>query len=109
MAKQRPSLAVIYTFAARDELRGIWSYNAKRRSTKQANSYEDFLMRGIDRLADEYGQGEDVTGFPEFKSLILIKRRGGDGHVVIYEIDAAAGTVNILHVYHTKQDWPAKL
>lgn len=41
-----------------------------------------------------------------------MKKRGGrwkDGHIAVYHIDDAAATVDVIFIFHTKQDWENKL
>lgn len=103
MGKEK-TLEIRYSLVARRELAHIWDYNAETRGVGQANAYEDFLLSHIERLPLEPRRGREVDEFPELRSLTLLKRAGGDGHVVIYQVDEAGGYVDVLHVYHTKQD-----
>ena len=104
-----PDLAVSYTRQARAELDGIWEWNAKKYDRHHATEYVLFLERCINGLAQDYPKGKPVNGFPDLHAITFKRRSGGDGHVVIYEPDEANGTVNILHVYHTKQDIQGRL
>ena len=50
-----------------------------------------------------------VEELPPLRKLLIQKRNKVDGHIVIYEPDLVAGTVNVHHVYHTKQDISGRL
>lgn len=109
MAKNTPTLTVIVSPTATNELWDIWQYNAQRYSFDHAQDYEAFLKAGIDALATTYNEGRDVEAFPELKSVTLKRSRKGDGHIVIYEIDEAEQTINVHHVFHTKMDVTGRL
>ena len=109
MARRKPSLAVVLSPGARRELRDIYAYNVEHRSRTQANKYEDFLLSRIARLATEFDDGRQILGFPDLKSVTLKPSRQGEGHVVIYEIDAAAQSVYIHHPYPTNMDIQGRL
>lgn len=102
-------MTVIFTDDARLELRGVWNYNAKNRSVAQAEKYEDFLIVGINALASRHSQGKAIKGFPGLRSMTFRKSPRGDGHIVVYQVDHDAETVNVLHVFHTKQDVQGRL
>jgi plasmid stabilization system protein ParE len=104
-----PPLTVIVSPTASSELWEIWQYNAERYNFHHAEGYEAFVMAGINALATTYAEGKGVEGFPNLRSLTLKRRRRGDGHVVIYEVDATERTVNVHHVYHTKNDIQGRL
>jgi plasmid stabilization system protein ParE len=109
MAENPPTLTVIVSPTAVQELWEIWQYNAHRYSFDHAQEYEAFLAAGIGNLATTYREGRDVEGFPELKSVTLKRSRKGDGHIVIYEIDETEQTVAVLHIFHTKMDVEGRL
>ena len=104
MARIEPPLAVNITASAQRELVRIWDYNAEHRSVRQADSWDMFLRATIEKLASTYEEGKFVEGFARLRYVTARKRASDDGHSVIYEVDAAERVVNILHVFHTKQD-----
>jgi plasmid stabilization system protein ParE len=109
MAENPPTLTVILSPTAANELWDIWQYNAHRYGFDHAQNYEAFLKTGIGDLATTCHEGRDVAGFPELKSITLKRSRKGDGHIVIYEIDETEQTVGVLHIFHTKMDVEARL
>jgi plasmid stabilization system protein ParE len=109
MARRKPALTVNITVSAQRELRNIWDYNAEHRSVRQADSWDNFLRTKIQKLATTYDDGRPVEGLPNLKNITAKKRASDDGHVVIYEVDDTTKIVNILHVFHTKQDIQGRL
>ncbi len=110
MAKRKsPKLAVVLSRSAQISLQEIWNYNSMRRSVREADAYDAFLRNNIDGLAKNYPNGKEVEGVPDVRALTVKKRRSGDGHVVIFDIDGAGGVVNVLQIFHTKMDIPGRL
>src|SRR5205823_6101063 len=109
MALGKPRLTVKIAPAAVGELKAIWRYNAEHRGIKQADNYEVFLRRKISGLATKYGFGNVVNAEPAFRYIVMKVRNRGDGHVAVYYIDLPSRTVQVLHLFHTKQDWQSKL
>ena len=70
----------------------------------QADSYQRFLLREIDALANTYVDGKVLRDFPELQYIICQKSRQGDGHYAIYEVDEDELIVTIHHIFHTKMD-----
>ena len=102
-------MIVVYADEVYEELYGIWRYNAERRTANQATDDEAFLIRGIDSLADMHPFGRPVDGFPRLRSMAFRRNPRGDGHLADDEVDPAAETVTVLHVFHTKQNVRGRL
>ena len=102
-------MIVVYADEVYEELYDIWLYNAERRSENDATDYEAFLIRGIDSLAETHPFGRPVDGFPRLRSMAFRRNPRGDGHLAVYEVDPAAETVTVLHVFHTKQNLQGRL
>ena len=81
MASRKPTLAAVYSYDARQELRGIYTYNATKRGPSEAVKYEVFLIAGIDKLATDFDAGRAVEGFPELRRIKL--KRSSQGHGAI--------------------------
>ena len=111
MASRKPTLTVVFTHGASDELNDVWRQNAKQRGVDHADSYDEFLKQNIAHLATDYDAGKGIDGFPELQRMTFKtnSRRSTDGHTVIYEVDAANKTASILHVFHTKMDLEGRL
>jgi len=103
---RNPALKVNLSFEAQDELLNIWQYNARRDGTTRADRYDDFLRKGIDKLATNHKFAKVVEVMPELRYVTLKRRSKGDGHVIVFSVGSA---IDVLHVFHTKQDWPNKL
>jgi plasmid stabilization system protein ParE len=98
-------LKVNISLAVQRSLFEVWQFNAKRNGLTRADHYDDFLRKGIDELAIKYSDGKKVDGHPNLRFATLKVRSRGDGHVVVYMI---AETVEVLHLFHTKQDWQSQ-
>jgi len=109
MARRSPELTVVITATAQRELLRIWDYKAESRGERQADAWDDFLRRTIDGLSTDYDQARPVEGFPELRHVIARKRSSSHGHVIVYEVDSVGQAVNILHVFHTRQDLRGRL
>jgi plasmid stabilization system protein ParE len=110
MARRKPLITVVIAPEAEDDLDEIFRYNIRKRGFLPAESYIKFLRSKIASLAFDYDAGKPVDGRPGLRS-ILMKGRGRwkHGHVAVYSVDDAESMVEILHVFHTKQDWEIKL
>lgn len=110
MATSEPQLNVILSRDAEDDLIEIWGDNVELyKSIDHADRYLEFLRRGINQLSITYADGPELEGFPEFRYVILRKRKKGHGHYVIYDIDEADQVVTVLRVYHSRMDIQARL
>ena len=102
-------MRLVVTAQAQLELEDVWRYNAKRRGAAWARSYLRLLDDRIGRLTTEYPEGRPLEGFPNLLSMTFRKNPRGDGHIAVYEVDHDSETVNVLHVFHTKQDVRGRL
>lgn len=106
MDPQEPDKKIIISPTAIDELDKIWQWNADRYGTSRANAYTLTLDRAIDELRQGYAAGARVSTMSNLK-YVLVRRKGkGHGHVVVYRVDD--DIINVLHVFHTAQDWQAR-
>ena len=106
MAKQPPRLSVTITPQAQRDINGIWEWNAEDKNPSQAQTYEDFLLREINKLATGYPNCRPVPNRPDYKYAIAKKTARGHGHYVIYQV--RSGNVEILRLLHTRQDLHGK-
>lgn len=102
-------MRVSLTPDAEDDLWSIWSFNVDRYGLERADRYVAFLREGIARLAAEYDLGRRVEDSPSLRTMAFRRRMGGDGHIVVYEVDLDAERITVLHVFHTKQDVQGRL
>ena len=106
MARKPPSLAVIIMPRAQRDLTAIWDYNCDTYNPDHADKYANFLADRTAALATEFLNGKVVPSRPDFRSFLMRKGRG-HGHIAIYQI--INDTVEVLHYFHTAQDWQSKL
>lgn len=110
MASGKPSLTVVLSPAANDDLWEIWGDNVQQyKNAGHADAYLEFLRTGINRLATEYEDGKPIEGFPEFQYITLKRSRRGHGHYVIFKVDRAQQLVKVLRIYHTRMDVQGRL
>jgi len=106
MAHKPPRLTVVITPLAQRDLDQIWSYNCDTYDADHATDYVTFLTRETAKLKTEYIHGKLAPNYPRFRYCLIRKGRG-HGYVVIYKI--LASTVEVIHYYHTAQDWQGRL
>lgn len=59
---------------------------------------------GLDRA---YSNGKDVATRPDLLYVLVRRKPKGYGHLVVYRVGEK--TVDVLHVFHTAQDWQTML
>ena len=106
-AERRSALPVVYAPLALQDLDVVWERNEKTYGPEHAARYVEFLQRHIDALGEYHSRGDVVESRPELRYIRISRRKRGHGHVAVYRVDADA--VNILYIFHTAQDWQAKL
>ena len=106
MARKAPRLDVVITPQAQRDINRIWAYNCDEYGPDHADSYIGFLDRETAKLQTEYLKGKIPANYPEVRYRLIRKGRG-HGYVVIY--DVVGSSVEVLHYYHTAQDWQGKL
>jgi plasmid stabilization system protein ParE len=106
-AEQGPALPVVYAPLAIHDLDVIWDWNQKTYGPLHAARYADFLARHIDALGESHSRGRVVGSRPELRYILIRQRKRGHGHIAVYRVDQNA--VNVLHVFHTAQDWQTKV
>jgi plasmid stabilization system protein ParE len=107
MASDKSPLTVIRSPAAIDELHEIWRWNAGRYGVGQADGYLRYLAEYIAKLATTYAKGKMVGSRPDLRYVVIRRRAKGHGHIVVYNFDDKE--VHVLHIFHTAQDWQARL
>ena len=107
MNAKRLRLFVAYSPVALQELDAIWDWNETTYGREHAARYVEFLERHIDALAENYVRGRTVESRPEFRYLLMRRKSKGHGHVAVYRISGQQ--INVLHVFHTAQDWQQDL
>lgn len=107
MASPERTLNVILSPTATTELQEIWQWNAERYTPSHADIYLRHLKERVYSLARSHSQGQVVTGRPDLHYLVIRRKARGHGHIVVYRVSAVA--VEVLHIFHTAQDWQTKL
>jgi plasmid stabilization system protein ParE len=103
----RSPLPVVYAPLALQDLGVVWDWNEKTYGPDHAARYVDFLQGHIDALGENHSRGRAVESRLELRYIRISRRKRGHGHIVVYRVDEDA--VNVLHIFHTIQDWQAKL
>lgn len=102
---------LIYSAAALAELDEIWLWNARQFGEDWANGYMSFLrdqIRSIPESLDHDKVLQNTSGYQgELRARLIRRSKRGHGHVVIYQVSLL--TVDILHIFHTAQDWPGRI
>jgi addiction module RelE/StbE family toxin len=106
MARKPPRLTVDITPNARRDLHSIWDYNCDTYDVDHADRYMDFLADQTKKLRTEYLQGKSVPTRPDYRYRSIRKGRG-HGYVLVYQVVNDA--VEVIHYFHTAQDWQGKL
>jgi plasmid stabilization system protein ParE len=107
MASRKPTLKLIRSATAIDELDAIWRWNAEQYGVPHADKYLRFLADQIAALANNFDRGKRVSTRPDLRYLLIRRRSSGHGHIAVYSHDATE--VLILHVFHSAQDWQKKI
>jgi len=107
MAARSLRLIVSLSPAALASLDEIRDWNARTYGVEHAHRYIEFLRSETAKLGDIYFAGKPVPTRPKLSYIIIRRRRGGHGHVAVYEL--IGGVAHILNYYHTAQDWQTAL
>jgi len=97
----------VYTVQALQDLDEVAAWNSERYGPDHAAHYITMLRRQIGDLGESYPRGTAVPSRPDLRYVRLGKRQSGHGHIAVYRIGNDA--VVVLHVFHTAQDWQARL
>ena len=100
-------MTVVYAAKALKELDEIWDWNQQHYGSEHADQYIEFLERHIDALSTDHPRGKQVGSRPELSYILIRRKSGGHGHIAVYGVDETQ--VNVLHVFHSAQDWQTKL
>ena len=106
MARPR-KLAVRITAKASRDLDSIWQWNATAYGPAHADRYIEFVLEEIMGLCTKYELGRLVKSRPSTRSYQVRKGSARHGHVAIFRI--VGETLEVLHVFHSAQDWRKRL
>lgn len=107
VSKGQRTLKIVYSVTALGDLDGIWDWNAKTHGLDHAASYVEFLEQQINTLGSNSQKGHVVSNRPDLRYLLIRRRNRGHGHLAVYSVGDDA--INVLHIFHTAQDWHNKL
>ena len=65
------------------------------------------MKERIDELVAIYTHGKYVSGRPDLRYAIIHRKAKRHGHLAVYRV--SAGAVEVLHIFHTAQNWQTKL
>ena len=100
-------MKVVVTPEAQAELSEIWIWNANDRGVHHADAYLAFLDKHIGALSETYAMGRIVEIRSDLRYIQMRWNARGHGHVAVYTVGINA--VTVIHVFHTSQNWQAKL
>jgi plasmid stabilization system protein ParE len=103
----KPRKLISYTSRSNQSLDEIWEWNAKTYDRDHARDYIEYIRSEIDKLSTRWHLGQTVETRPMFRYWTITKRPRGHGHIVVYEV--VNDSIIIVNVYHTSQNWKAKL
>ena len=103
MARKKSSLTVRLTDTAIKMLGQVWVWNATQYGESHAEAYESFLKTRISKFPEMLGIASRVPHREGFLYLQVRKSSRGFGHIVVFSVDAQS--LNILAVYHSRQNW----
>lgn len=107
MATPTSRREVIYSPDIRAELDTIWEWNAERYSIAHADAYLYFLKQFMSELAVTYPLGRLIGTNPDLRYRLIRRKSKGHEHVVVFRL--IGDEVQVLHIFHTAQDWQANL
>ena len=74
---------------------------------RHADNYLAFLDGHINLLGETYAKGKTVENRPDLRYILIRRKSRGNGHLAVYTVEGKV--VTVVHVFHTAQDWQAKL
>jgi plasmid stabilization system protein ParE len=98
---------VVLSLDAEADLTEIWLWNAEERGVRHADDYISFLREHIAKLETRSDIGTKIDLGPDYRYILMKRRSGGHGHIAVYQI--RSDEILVVHVFHTSQDWRAKL
>ena len=102
-----PILPVVYSDNALRELNEIANWNEDTYGRDHAKRYIAFLEKNINELGKNHPKGKILETRTDIRYILIRRKSKGHGHVAVYNVDNQ--TVGVLHIFHTAQDWQAKV
>ena len=104
---EKERLRVTFSSEARENLSQILSWSAESFGPKIAQGYVEFLTEEIMSLALGHASSRTVPTRPNLRYKIIRRHTSRNGHIVIFRV--APEEIEVLHIFHTAQDWINKL
>ncbi|MEQ1934287.1 MAG: type II toxin-antitoxin system RelE/ParE family toxin [Fimbriimonadaceae bacterium] len=96
-------LSIQFTPEARVDWIAIWHWNATTYGERRADKYISFLESEIQRIASQPTIGTLVPEVPGLRRHLAKRRARGHGHIIFYRI--VDEQLQVIHIFHTAQDW----
>lgn len=100
-------MTIVITAQARKELGLIWDWNAERYSIEHANRYIAFLIGEAEAICDNLGIARPVPRRKGLQYILIRAKPRGHGHVAIFR--KKGDVLEIVHYFHTAQNWRKRL
>ena len=100
MAKKQSKLIVVLTQKAKSDLLHIWLWNADRYGEHHADQYIAFLVNRAAQVRESTSRPLERSGL---RYAVIKRRSSGHGHIVVFRTDWKQ--LEVLHFFHTAQDW----
>ena len=107
MARKQQVLDIDFTATAWADWIAIWQWNAEVYGEVRADSYLAFLESEIERLSRSPNLGATIADYPGLRRRLMKRRSRGHGHIVFYRVKESR--LEVIHIYHTAQDWQTKI
>jgi plasmid stabilization system protein ParE len=107
MARRKRALKLEFTATAQADLLAIWDWNASQYGEAHADKYIETLFAAARRLCRSPESGMPIAEFIGLRRYLVKKRSKGHGHFIIYREEGEQ--LQVLHLYHSAQDWRRKL
>lgn len=85
----------------------IWEWNATEHGVRRADSYIAFLELELWKVAENPAIGLSIEEYPGLPRHLAKRRSRGHGHIIFYRMTDAA--IEVIHLFHSAQDWNTKL
>lgn len=100
-------LPVRYALEAQLDLDEIAVWNAERYGSEHAARYIDYLQNQIEAHCQDSKMNHAVPSLPGLRYVLIRRKSAAHGHIAIFRRDEQL--INVVHVFHTAQDWQQRL
>lgn len=92
-----------YAHTAQLDLDEIAVWNQKRYWSEHAARYVDYLQSQIEEHCHDDQKSHVVASHPGLLYVMIRRKKSGHGHIAIFQRDDQR--INVLHVFHSAQNW----